>query len=177
MVTCLQTTQHKTDQQTHGICKSDFRQILQFTSDCIAPKVYCENVQHGPACIAFLCSSPLPFFSGCMRPYIAKTWVLFQTTTYIRKIFWYIVTTYLWAGPPCTYSPNLSSKSYHLTPKQPSNSLPFLHYKLVRKEHKNGGNFFYIPSYTSTSTLISERVYCDQFVIEEWQTISRLFGV
>ena len=107
MVTCLQTTQHKTDQQTHGICKSDFRQILQFTSDCIAPKVYCENVQHGPACIAFLCSSPLPFFSECMRPYIAKTWVLFQTTTYIRKITKFFDILLLLTCEPVLHAPTL----------------------------------------------------------------------
>ena len=46
-------------------------------------------------------------------------------------IFWYIVTTPLWGGPPCTYCPNLSSKFLHLNPKQPCNILPFLHYELV----------------------------------------------
>ena len=31
--------------------------------------------------------------------------------------------------------------------------------------------------YTSTLTLNSKRMFCDQFVMEEWQTIRRLFGV
>ena len=70
-------------------------------------KVYCKNVQHGPACIAFLCSSPLPFFSGCMRPYIAKTWVLFQTTTYIRKITKFFDILLLLTCEPVLHAPTL----------------------------------------------------------------------
>ena len=62
--------------------------------------------------------------------------------------------------------------------KQPSNSLPFLHYELVTEHFfRNGGNFPISGCYTSTLTLNSERVFCDQFVMEEWQTVKRLFGV
>ena len=41
---------------------------------------------------------------------------------------------------------------------------------------RNGGNFP-ISIYTSTLTLNSKRIFRDQFVMEEWQTIRRLFGV
>ena len=42
-----------------------------------------------------------------------------------------LLLTYVGGCPACTYCPNLSSKLYHLTHKQHSNSLPFLHYELV----------------------------------------------
>ena len=42
---------------------------------------------------------------------------------------------------------------------------------------RHGGNFPIFSCYTSTLTLNSKRVFCDQFVMEEWQTIRRLFGV
>ena len=38
------------------------------------------------------------------------------------------------------------------------------------------GNFPITGCYASTLTLNSERVFCDQFVMEEWQTIRRLLG-
>ena len=63
----------------------------------------------------------------------------------------------------------------HIT--QPSNSLPFLHYELVTEPFffRNGGKFPISCCYASTLTLNSEKAFCDQFVMEEWQTIRRLF--
>ena len=45
--------------------------------------VTCQN--HRPARIAFLCSPPLLFSSGCMS-HFAKTWVSLQKTTYYTYI-------------------------------------------------------------------------------------------
>ena len=42
---------------------------------------------------------------------------------------------------------------------------------------KNVGNFPISGCYASTLTLNSERVFYEQFVMEEWQTIRRLIGV
>ena len=92
-----------------------------------------DNLTHGPAFIGFdwshiYITNPGP------RSHFAKTILL------------YIVVTYLWGGHPCTYCPNLSSKFYHLTAKQPSNSLRFLHYKLVTEHSfKIAGKFFLYP--------------------------------
>ena len=59
---------------------------------------------------------------------------------------WVSLTTYLRAAPPCTYCQNLSSKFHHITAKQPSNSLRFLHYKLVTEHSfKIAGKFFLYP--------------------------------
>ena len=42
---------------------------------------------------------------------------------------------------------------------------------------QNGGNFPITGCHTSTLTLNSERVFCDQFVMEEWQTIWGCLGL
>ena len=41
-------------------------------------------INMGLQIIAFLCSPPLLFFSGCIKLF-AKTWVSLQTTTYESK--------------------------------------------------------------------------------------------
>ena len=139
------------------------------------------NVSHGPAFIAFLCSPPLPLSSGCMyEPFCQIMGV--TSNSYLCKqrywIFWYIVNTYLWGSPPCTYCPNLSSKLDRLNPKKPSYSLPFLYYELVTDHFfRNGSNFPISGCYASTLPLNSERVFCNQLVMEEWQNVRRLFGV
>ena len=69
---------------------------------------------------------PLLFFTDCTRPLCQNMGV--TSINYLRmqkyRIFWYIVTTYLWGGPSSTCC--FSSKFHHLSPEQPSNSLPFL---------------------------------------------------
>ena len=115
-----------------------------------------------PAFIAFLCSPTLPFFSECMRPLCHNLCVTSNNYLYKKKqqIFWYIASTYLWVGHPCIYCPNLSSKLDHLNPKEPSNSLPFVHYKLVT-EHSfriQGWCACVTPGY-GTITAISEKKF------------------
>ena len=58
------------------------------------------------------------------------------------------------------------------------NSLPFLHFKSFTEYS------FRIPGYCACVTTgygkitaISEIFFCDQFVMVEWQTIRRVFGV
>ena len=68
--------------------------------------------------------------------HFAKTWVSLQTTTYISKSTKYFDILLLLTCEEVLHCPILRSKFRHLNPKQPSNSLPFLHYELVTE------NFF-----------------------------------
>ena len=90
---------------------------------------------------------------------------------------WYIVVTYSWGGPACTYCPNMSWKFHYLTLKQPSNSLPFFHYELVTENSELKLNMAKNYRIWEKITCNFESVFCDQFLMEEWQTIRRLFGV
>ena len=66
--------------------------------------------------------------------------------------------------PPCTYCPNLSSKFHHLTPTQPSNSLPFL--QLVTEHSLRIKGFRTIQSVLGLLlflTYINDMTNCVQF--------------
>ena len=76
---------------------------------------------------------------------------------------------------------DLSSNSIILPPKQPSNSLPFPPLRIGRIGRRT---LFHTESKLNIPTLLPdlgkftfsfERVFCDQFVLEEWQTTRRLF--
>ena len=94
-------------------------------------KAIVDYLDHGPACIAFHCSPPFSLSLGVWG-HFAKTWVSLQTTTCKGESTKYFDILLLLTSEKVLHAPsvqNLSSKFHRLTPKQPSNSLPFLRYK------------------------------------------------
>ena len=79
--------------------------------------------------ISFLCS---PLFLWGYEVILPKHGCHFKQLLIKAKVLNILMNCYyLQGGPPCIYSPNMSSKFHHLNPKQPSDRLPFLHYELV----------------------------------------------
>ena len=159
------------------------RTVSQFTSHSPSTHPHTNTLIWRWACyIAFLCSPPLPFSSGCMS-HFAKTWVSLQTTTYISKSTEYfdILLLHVLCCEEVLHAPTVQIWAQNSTILTPNNLLIVCHSSITNWSQntffRNGGNFPISGCYTSTLTLNSERVFCDQFVMEEWQTIRRLFGV
>ena len=138
-------------------------------------------MQHGPACIAFLCSLFFPSAQGEWAILPKHEWVSLQTTTYLSKSTKYFDVLLLLTCERVLHAPTVQIWAQSSTILTPNNLLIVCHSSITNWSQKtffrNGGNFPISGCYASTITLNSERVFCDQFVMEEWQTIRRWFGV
>ena len=135
-------------------------------------------------CIAFHCSHLFITNPGSVSHFV-KTWVSFQTTTYISKCTKYFDILLLLTCEEVFHAPIVQIWAQNSIILTPNNLLIVCHSSITDWSQKTFflemavilANFPISGCYTSTLTLNSERVFCEKFVMKEWQTIRRLIGV
>ena len=113
--------------------------------------------------------------------HFAKTWVSLQTTAYISKSTKYFDILLLITSEGVLHAPTVQIRAQNSTILTPNKFLIVCHSTITNLSHNTffryNGNFPISGCYASTIKLNAKRVFCDQFMMEEWQTIRRLFGV
>ena len=134
---------------------------------------------HGPACIAFHGSHPIYHSAGSIS-HSVKTWVSLQTTTYKSKSTKYFDILLLLTCEEVLHAPTVQVWAQNSTIWPINNLLIVCHSCITNWSQntlsefklKNARNYRIWEKFTCNF----ERVFCDQFVMEDWQTITRLFG-
>ena len=139
------------------------------------PMAVIDN-SHRSACIAFLCS----LFSSSLGlwSHFAKTWVSLQPTTYKNKSSKYFVIFLLLSCEEVFHAPTVQIWVQNSNILPQNNLLIVCHSSIMSWSHNTCKelNVNHPCNYRIWKKIICDRVICDQFVMEEYQSIRRLFG-